>query len=327
MSLDNAVPGYFLPAEDKRFVFLPGGTSYPVSINPGLKSRSESSRRDIALRLQQEIHNALFKIYAGREKLPGDSIYISPELYECPVPVGDRGNTEGRTDYAIPGQLFDVKGNKVRLFLHWGIGMPAQHYDMDLSCRLVGYNMIMDVAYYSLNVPGAMHSGDIQRIPDNVGAAEYIELDLPELTRKGYKYAVFTANAYSVPNLATDLVVGWMNSAYEMTVDDQTGVAFDPAHVQRMVNIGKIASDRGIVFGILALETRKIMWTELANKNRTLYEVDMDSIQALYSRLSGKMSIGELIALRAAALGQPLADTPDTATPFTLDTWPQADIL
>ena len=94
-----------------------------------------------------------------------------------------------------------------------------------------------------------------------------------------------------------------------------------------MVNIGKIASDRGIVFGILALETRKIMWTELANKNRTLYEVDMDSIQALYSRLSGKMSIGELIALRAAALGQPLADTPDTATPFTLDTWPQADIL
>ena len=327
VSLNNAVPGYFLPAEDKRFVFLPGGTSYPVSINPGLKSRSESSRRDIALRLQQEIHNALFKIYAGRDKLPGDSIYISPELYECPVPVGDRGNTEGRTDYAIPGQLFDVKGNKVRLFLHWGIGMPAQHYDMDLSCRLVGDYKTEDVAYYSLNVPGAMHSGDIQYIPDNVGAAEYIELDLPELTRHGFKYAVFTANAYSVPNLATDLVVGWMNSSYEMKVDDDTGVAFDPAHVQRMVNIGKIASDRGLIFGVLDIEARKIMWLELANNNRTLYAVDVRSVEALYSRLSGKMSIGELIALRAAALGQPLAASPANATAFTLATWPQADIL
>lgn len=56
---------------------------------------------------------------------------------------------------------------------------------------------------------GAKHSGDIRSIPDKIGTAEYIELDMSELTKAGAKYVACTCNAYSNGTLSPELVVGW----------------------------------------------------------------------------------------------------------------------
>lgn len=327
VSLYNAVPGYFLPTMPERHVVLPSGLVKALPYNPGISRLSESERRDIALELQQVVLTALYDIYSAQEPLSGDKVYIDRELYECPVPVGDRGNSVAVSGSAIPGQKFDVKGDKVRVFMHWGVGMPAMHFDMDLSCLLVGKDKKVDIAYYNLDGYGAIHSGDIQRIPDKVGAAEYIELDIPKLLSNGLDYAAFTTNAYSVPKLSPDVIVGWMSSEHPMEVDNETGVAYNPADVDYMVTVGAMSLSRGMVFGILDLHARKILWLEAANNNRTLAGLDLASIEALQKRLAEKISIGALIALKAKARGVTVSTVPTDAKVYDMSNWHEAGIL
>ena len=62
-------------------------------------------------------------------------MFIAEDLYNIPFAIGDR--TEHLQD--LPGALMELGlklGDTVRLFLQWGEGLPAQHLDMDLSCRV-----------------------------------------------------------------------------------------------------------------------------------------------------------------------------------------------
>ena len=90
------------------------------------------------------------------------NIYIDPQLFDIPLGVGDRSTTIQDTSYALQGTRFRVEGDKVRLFLQWGVGLPAQHLDMDLSAIILHDNKRNICAYHHLVAPGAKHSGDIR---------------------------------------------------------------------------------------------------------------------------------------------------------------------
>ncbi len=326
VSLSNGAAAYFLPEADYRYIHLPKGQMVKASLNPGLAALPGRKRVDIASKIQIAVLKCIYNIYSRREALPGDKVYIERTLWDCPVPVGDRGRSVNGIGYAIPGQTFKVAGDKVRLFLHWGIGMEAQHYDMDLSCALIGNHQRTDIAYYSLDTNGASHSGDIQSIPEKKGAAEYIELDLPVLLEQGYEYAVFTANAYSVPKLASDMVVGWMSSRRPMKSDNETGVAYNPADVQHMVSVAGFNASRGMVFGILDIIKHEILWLEMANGSQRLDQLDIKAVKTLRERMESKIKIGELISMRAQSHGQAV-ETSDSPEAYGPDNWQKADIL
>ncbi len=173
------------------------------------------------------------------------------------MPVGDRSETVHDKAGALQGQRFKVDGDHVRLFMEWGRGLPAAHIDMDLSCKIIYPDHEEDCAYYSLTVGGATHSGDIQRIPDNVGAAEYIELDIAELKRLGAK-----AVSIASPNLA-----------------------------------------KGLLFGLLDVQAREIIWLEMAFNGQTIGSLNIKNVKALLDKLSAKISIGELLLVKAKAQG------------------------
>ena len=84
---------------------------------------------------------------------------------------------------------------------------------------------------------------------------------------------------------------------------------------------------RGMVFGILALHARKILWLEAANNNRTLAGLDLASIEALQKRLAEKVSIGALIALKAKARGVTVSTVPTDAKVYDMSNWHEAGIL
>ncbi len=300
LSLGNAAESYFDPKIVRIARPIPGGT-HKIGANRMLALYDENERKAMVETVNEIYRASMIRRFAA-QKTEAKTIFIDPSLYNIPVSVGDRSTTIQDTSCALMGTRFPVEGDVVRLFLQWGKGLHAQHLDMDLSCRIaLPNNKIAECAYYSLTCVGAKHSGDIRSIPEMVGTAEYIELSLPELEAAGAKYATFTCNAYSVGALSPNLVVGWMDSANEMKVSEKNGVAYDPSCVQHMVRISEGNLSKGLVFGVLDVAKREIIWLEMPFTAQTMRGADVTSVEALLQRLAAKLSVGQLLEMKAVA--------------------------
>ena len=308
LSLGNAAEFYFgidlnSIAPPIRVVRPFAGATKEIEPNKLLKLYSEDERKAMA-KAVNELYQSSMKRRFAATPTDAKTIYIEPALYQIPISVGDRSATIQDTSCALMGTRFPVEGDAVRLFLQWGKGLPAQHLDMDLSCRIsLPPNAVAECAYYNLTCVGAKHSGDIRRIPDLVGTAEYIELSLPELDAAGAKYVIFTCNAYTNGALSPNLVVGWMSSAYPMTVSDENGVAYDPSTVQHMVRISEGDLSKGLVFGVLDVSKREIIWLEMPFTAQTLRGASTTAVEALLRKLDNKLKVGELLDMKAEAQG------------------------
>ena len=312
ISLGDVAETYFDPNGTSLARPITGGT---VTLEPNaLLSLYNEEELAAMVKAVKALYAKYMRHHFAQVPNEHKTIYIDPRLYDIPISVGDRSTTIQDTACALQGTKFHVEGDSVRLFMQWGKGLPAQHLDMDLSCRIaLQGDMVEECAYYSLTSPGAKHSGDIQRIPDQVGTAEYIELTLPELEKAGARYVTFTCNAYTNGNLSPNLVVGWMNSAYPMTVSDETGVAYDPSCVQHMVRISEGNLSKGLVFGVLDVPAREIFWLEMPFTGQTLRDCNGEAVEALLKKLRNKMSVGRLLDIKREAQGLALVKDPQEA--------------
>lgn len=300
LSLGNAAENYF-DTKETRLARPITGVTHRIPSNKLLALYDEDMRNQMVKDVMEIYKSSMERRFAA-QKTESKTIYIDPALYNIPVSVGDRATTIQDTLCALMGTRFPVDGDAVRLFLQWGKGLHAQHLDMDLSCRIsLPDNKIAECAYYKLTCVGAKHSGDIRSIPEMVGTAEYIELSLPELEAANAKYVTFTCNAYSCESLSPNLVVGWMDSANPMKISEKTGVAYDPSCVQHMVRVSEGNLSKGLVFGVLDVAKREIIWLEMPFTAQTLRGADSTSIEALLHKLENKLSVGELIDMKAKA--------------------------
>lgn len=311
-SLANAAESYFNP-EQSRIVRPITGIPKTIAPNKLLTYYSSEEQKEMVKAVMEIYRTSMMRRYQQIET-QHKTIYIAPTLYQIPVSVGDRSTTIQDTSCALMGTRFPIEGNAVRLFLQWGKGMPAQHLDMDLSCHIALPEDQTEYCYFgNLTCTGSKHSGDIRSIPDQVGTAEYIELSLPELEKAGATYVTFTCNAYSAGALSPNLVVGWMDSNYPMTISEETGVAYDPSCVQHMVRISESNLSKGLVFGVLDVMRREIVWLEMPFTAQTIHKANTQTISALLRRLEEKLTIGEMLELKAKAQNLTLIDNPTEA--------------
>ena len=312
LSLANAAELYFDPEMSRQAKPITGGVVelYP---HPLLKNYTKEERDKMVLAIQKEYQAALSSRFAAVPHT-NRTIYIDPSLFDIPISIGDRSATIQDTSCALTGTRFPVEGDTIRLFMHWGSGLPAQHLDMDLSARIIYANgNVRDCAYYNLRFPGARHSGDYQYIPDQVGTAEYIDLDIPILAKYGAKYAVFTSNAFTDGSIEPNTIVGWMDSAIPMKIDRHTGVAFDPSCVQHHVRISENRLSKGLVFGVLDIEKRTIIWLEMPFSGQIAENCSCKSVERLLLSLKNKLSVGQLLTLKAEAQDLDIIEDRDTA--------------
>lgn len=312
LSLGNAAESYFDPKE-VRLARPITGVTHQIEPNKLLALYDDEARKAMT-----EAVNDLYKASMARrfavQQTEAKTIFIDPALYNIPVSVGDRSATIQDASCALMGTRFPVEGDAVRLFLQWGKGLHAQHLDMDLSARVTLPNgQIAECAYYNLTCVGAKHSGDIRSIPEMVGTAEYIELSLPELEAAGAVYVAFTCNAYSTGALSPNLVVGWMDSANPMKISEEKGVAYDPSCVQHMVRISEGNLSKGLVFGVLDVAKREIIWLEMPFTAQTMRGADGASIEALLHKLEAKLSIGQLLDMKVKAQNLTLVEYAEDA--------------
>ena len=312
LSLGNAADAYFDPNE-VRLARPITGVTHRIEPNKLLALYDDEARKAMTAAVNDLYRASMSRRFAAQQT-EAKTIFIDPALYNIPVSVGDRSATVQDASCALMGTRFPVEGDAVRLFLHWGKGLHAQHLDMDLSARItLPDNEIEECAYYNLTCVGAKHSGDIQSIPEMVGTAEYIELSLPELEAAGAKYVDFSCNAYTTGTLSPNLVVGWMNSAHPMEVSQKDGVAYDPSCVQHMVRVSEGNLSKGLIFGVLDVAKREIIWLEMPFTAQTLRGADGASIEALLHKLETKLSIGQLLDMKATAQNLTLVENAEDA--------------
>lgn len=247
------------------------------------------------------------------------TIYIEPNLYKMPVAIGDRSDTIQDMPTALMGTRFPIEGDTVRIFMQWGVGLPAQHLDMDLSCHIAFEDGNMQIcSYANLVATGCKHSGDIRSIPNKIGTAEYIEINIKELAKNKAKYVTFTCNAYSNGAISPNLVVGWMNSKYPMRISEASGVAYDPSCVQHQVRVTQSLS-KGLVFGILDVATREVVWLEMSFQGQVIQQLNTKGVRALLNKLDSKLSIGNLLKIKAEAQGLIMLDSAAADENYTMD--------
>lgn len=308
LSLGNAAETYF-DKKEPRVARPITGVTRRINANKLLGLYNDEARKEMVKSVNEIYKSSMERRFASM-KTEAKTIYIDPTLYNIPVSVGDRTSTIQDASCALMGTRFPVDGETVRLFLQWGKGLHAQPLDMDLSCRIALPEGKTDYCYFgNLTCHGAKHSGDIREIPEMVGTAEYIDLSLPELEAEGANYVTFTCNAYSYGALSPNLVVGWMDSAYPMKIAKTTGVAYDPSCVQHMVRISEANLSKGLVFGVLDIAKREIIWLEMPFTSQIVHYADSKSIEALLRRLEEKISIGELLELKAKGQNLKLAES------------------
>ncbi|MBQ6310115.1 MAG: hypothetical protein IJK74_01000 [Bacteroidales bacterium] len=317
LSLANSAETYFDTSATRIARPITGSTKV-IPYNRKLDNFTPEQRISLQRSVSDLYKEAMLrKFKAEAQNNPsGGKMFIDKRLFDIPVSIGDRTSTIQDTSAALQGTRFKVEGDKVRLFMQWGKGLKAQHLDMDLSaaiCYADGHKE--DCAYFNLAPVGAKHSGDIRSIPDMVGTAEYIELDIPELEAAGARYVAFTCNAYSHGAISPNLMVGWMNSANPMALSEETGVAYDPSTVQHIVRISEANLAKGLVFGVLDIAKKEILWLEMPFLGQFVGQLDTAAVEALYRRLANKISVGELLSLKAEAQGLAITDNEEDADP------------
>lgn len=316
LSLANIADIYLAPDAERRARPLLG-EDRAIPPNQLLRVYAEAELRQMSEAVQIAYKREMYRRYALSPRGEGiQSVYIDPQLYRVPAAVGDRTTTLQDTSMLLQGTRFPIEGEAIRLFLHWGKGLSARHLDMDLSCSIALSNgEVEHCAYYALNAldGAALHSGDIRHIPDEVGTAEYIELSLSKLRELGARYVVFTCNAYSAGSLSPNLRLGFMDSAYPMTISEEHGGAYDPSCVQYFIRVGETDLAKGLVFGVLLVESGEVVWLEMPFSGQTIQSLDHKGVEAMLRRLEAKTSLGDLLRLRAEAQGLTLSDMPELA--------------
>jgi len=310
LTLNSFVEIYF-DREAQRSVKTAMGTRKSIPANKFLSLYSDeelagfqSCIKDFTLK---EIERRFSQSEAGFKK-----IYIDPKLYEIPLPIGDRSQNLQDFNPTLMGETFPLEGNKIRLFMQWGKDLPAQHMDMDLSCSIIYEDRQKVCNYSKLSLLGCKHSGDIRSIPNKIGTAEYIDVDISALQKAGGKYVVFTCNAYSVGNITPNLVVGWMDSKHKMKVSERSGVAYDPSCVIHQIRISQ-PLQKGLVFGVLDISEQKIIWLEQPFVGQTIWSLCFEDVETLLKKLSAKISVGEILKIKAKAQSLEVVETMENA--------------
>jgi len=308
----NTYADLYFSKEGKRSVHTILGTRVEIPKHPlVVESYNEEQLAEMKAKIEDLCLWTIQHQFA-KEENKNHFIYIDPQLYHIPLPIGDRSHNVHDFNATLMGTRFPLEGNEIRLFMQWGKDLPAQHLDMDLSCRII-YKDRTDICYFGqLTTLGCQHSGDIRSIPDKIGTAEYINIDVNTLRQHKAKYVTFVCNAYSCGALSPNLVVGWMDSKYKMKVSERTGVAYDPSAVIHQVRITQ-PLQKGLLFGVLDVEAKEIIWMELPFQGQVAQALSISGVNALLEKLNSKFTIGNLLKLKAEAQGLQIENDPTLA--------------
>ncbi len=207
----------------------------------------------------------------GRANL--GSVWLDRDLFSrYAVPLAVRSASTGLRAVGRGSRLPLPQADTVRFFLHWRDLPDGRRVDLDLSNCLVSEDFARteEVAYYRLKGGGIVHSGDLTSAPN--GAAEYIDVHLPTLLQRGWRYVVATVHSFTGQAL-TDVPQCWVGM---MSRSQATkGKIYDPATVTDRMSL--TSPGRGSTPFVIDLAARELLWWDTPFPVRAHHLINLDA--------------------------------------------------
>ncbi|ATO49649.1 cytoplasmic protein [Brevibacillus laterosporus DSM 25] len=262
-------------------------------------------------------------------------VYIDERLRHYTVPFSQRSAQKALCTITRGSKLDLPAGDTIRFFTWWREGVvnqiPTDRVDVDLSAVMYDHNWndLEHISYTNLVSASfkAYHSGDITTAPQ--GACEFIDIDLSAATKAGARYISMSLHSFTSHPYCDlpECFAGWM-----MRQHPNSGEIFEPSTVQNKIDI---TADTTICIPVIIdVETRQVIWTDLALTTDPIYsnnvENNRNSMLLMGKAMTNliKPNLYDLFLLHALARGT-LVDSPDRAqsvfsvnsgvTPFDTD--------
>ena len=250
-------------------------------------------------------------------------ITVDQQLYEgYTVPLGQRSASPGLRTAGRGTRLPLPEGETIRFFLHWrdlpeaprgsaSASSRGTRVDLDLSAFFVSEDLTRteQIAYYNLRSTAAVHSGDLTSAPD--GAAEFIDVTLPEALRQGWRYVVMTVHSFSHHPLS-EVPECWAG-AMARGADPQRGEVFEASTVMQRLDLTSPGFNATPF--VIDLAERRLIWWDLAVEVGEHQVANLDHstnrvLAHLLDLLEGRrMPLAHLLTLLADAV----VEDPDAA--------------
>jgi hypothetical protein len=205
------------------------------------KSRlNEATRKFLANILLEKIK----AYYSNLPKL--GKIYVNDMFYKLGMPTNTSASGKG-VDVLPTGSRVPCTGSAVRTFVHW-----QNAFDIDSSLILVDKdNKLSTAGWFNYGQKNYGHdvlfSGDIT----GRNGAEYFDVDIDALAKKGYKYVVQTFHGYSSKLDSGEIYAGYQNKTNLNTK------AWDPKNIEMQFKV--FGDSRGCVAFAIDIQTREIV--------------------------------------------------------------------
>lgn len=296
----------------QRAAVLKSGKIKVLESNPNALTKTMGSM------LYGELWQIAVKQLSQKPSWAGKKIYAAPALNNLLVPFDSRSMSEGTNLYSRGSRIPLDMTRAFRLFTFWMEKENSWRVDLDLSVVFydADWNAVDRCSYYSTNIPGAKHSGDIQSAPPPMGAFEAIDMDLAKLKERGIRYALPTLNLYAGTQIDT-CFCGWM----EREKTSSTFKTFDPKTVRENVQVNTDELVKGNWYSVLIdLETASVVICDVYLKG----DISRNTVDGMASNAAlqlqrivdfrnERLTMSELVLFNLEARGGELVSTPEEA--------------
>lgn len=297
------------PAEFRAF--MPKGSTAKMHIVEG--DCRPPLADDARLTLANVARSELLRRFGAREPL--GKVYVSEALADVVVPFSQRSASSSMAPMTRGSRIcFDASKGFLRLFLNWKETESSGRIDVDLTCGLYrGDWTYMDhLSWTNLCSAGrSSHSGDVQSGSGPDGAAEFIDLDLAALKKRGVRYASVTVYSYTGQKFCDfPCFAGFMERQ-----EPGKGRHFE---AKTVVNKFDITGERmAMVPMFVDLESGQVVWSDLGLKTGRFASIERNGSRvvqqhkAVLGLRDARVSLKELFELHAASRGELVAKAED----------------
>jgi hypothetical protein len=227
------------------------------------------------------------------------NIYVSDAFYKIGLPTNTSAGGKG-IDVLPTGSRIPCNGSKVRTFVHW-----KDAFDIDSSLIVVDSdNSLKTVGWFSYSskpfVDDILFSGDIT----GSKGAEYFDIDIEALAKKGYKYVVQTFHGYRSTLDRGEIYAGYQNKENLKTK------AWDPKNIEMQFKV--FGESRSCVAFAIDIQKREVVIINqiLDNDERVIKPEGFKTIEKYLQPEYIDVNLGMIIECRGEKVDNPAdADT------------------